>query len=227
MKHLSEIQRNGGRRRPPPSAMGVSLAVHGAVVLVALLGSYSIATPAPPRTYRVQLVAAADEKAPEREKPAPPEPAKEEHRPPPPEPTPERRPETKKPTVKKEEPPPRPVKQPPARAPEKGEEEINVQLDGAVFPFPAYLNNIIRQVNRYWRPPTGGRALRAEIAFTIQRDGSVTDIEWKRRSGEPAFDLEARGAIEAAGRNRAFGPLPEGYPRDRLRVSFYFDPSTL
>jgi len=51
-------------------------------------------------------------------------------------------------------------------------------------------------------------------------------MEWVRRSGDLTFDLQARGAIEAAGRSLAFGPLPETYLRDRLRVSFYFDPSS-
>jgi hypothetical protein len=80
--------------------------------------------------------------------------------------------------------------QPPAAAEESGEETVNVQLDGAVFAFPDYLD----------------------------------DIGWAQKSGVTAFDLEAQGAVEAAGRSLAFGPLPKGYPRDQLRVSFYFDP---
>jgi outer membrane biosynthesis protein TonB len=60
--------------------------------------------------------------------------------------------------------------------------------------------------------------------FVIHRDGSVSDIGWAQKSGDTAFDLEAQGAVEAAGRSLVFGPLPEGYPRDQLRVSFYFDP---
>jgi outer membrane biosynthesis protein TonB len=103
--------------------------------------------------------------------------------------------------------------QPPAAAEESGEETVNVQLDGAVFAFPDYLER-----------PTGGRHLRAEIVFVIHRDGNVSDIGWAQKSGVTAFDLEAQGAVEAAGRSLAFGPLPKGYPRDQLRVSFYFDP---
>lgn len=229
MKHLERLQRKRRRRKLPPSAVGASAAVHGVVVLIAVVSASAVATPLPPRTYRVHLVAMADERAPERLEPQPPEPAEEEHRPPPPEPTPERVPETEQPTVKEEKPPAEPEKEP-AKAPEEGEEEVNIDLEGrscGELLTQAYCDNITRQVYRYWRRPTGGRNLSAEISFVIREDGSVTDVEWKQRSGDPAFDLEARGAIEAAGKERAFGSLPERYPLDRLRVSFFFDPRRL
>lgn len=212
-------------RRLPPAAVLASVLLHVAAGLLLLRTSTSLASPPPPDTYQVKLVAQMDEQAPVRQDPQPAEAAEEEHRPPPPEPSPMPKPETERPKVEKEEKVPLPSKEP-ARSEEEGEETVNVQLEGKTFPFPDYLQNIISQVNRYWRPPTGERSLRAEIAFVIERDGTVTDIEWVRRSGVLTFDLEARGAVEAAGRNAAFGPLPERYPRDRLRVSFFFDPST-
>ena len=180
----------------------------------------------PAQTYRVRLVAASDESAPERLKPQPAKPAEEENRPPPPQPTEQPIPQTELPTVVEEIPPPVEETREPARSSEEGDEAINVQLEGAAFVDPAYLQNIIRQVNRYWRPPAGGRHLRAEVVFVIEQDGSVEEIEMLTRSGDMGFDLEARGAIEAAGRARAFGPLPEAWPRDRLRISFFFDPTT-
>lgn len=220
--------RNRGRsdeRRLPPSAVAGSVTVHVALVAFVLLVGPAIPSAIPPRTFRVRLVAAADQRAPERQDPAPARVAEEEHRPPPPQPEVERQPETETPAVVREEPPVERPEREPARASEEGEETVNVQLDGAIFPFPSYLNNIIRQVERYWRPPADSRALRAELVFVILEDGSVTEIEWIRRSSDPVFDLQAKGAIEAAGRHQAFGPLPDGYPRDRLRVSFFFDPS--
>jgi TonB family protein len=123
-------------------------------------------------------------------------------------------------------PPPVEETREPSRSSEEGDEAINVQLEGAAFVDPGYLQNIIRQVNRYWRPPAGGRHLRAEVVFVIEQDGSVEGIEMLARSGDMSFDLEARGAIEAAGRAKVFGPLPAAWPRDRLRISFFFDPTT-
>jgi len=211
-------------RRVPVGAWIGSVLVHLALGLLVMGASSSFASPSPPRTYRVKLVAVAAEDAPTRQDPQPAERAEEEHRPPPPEPTERPKPETERPTTVEETPEPEAATEP-ARAEEEGEEAVNVQTEGATFAFPDYLENIIRQVNRYWRPPTSGRRLRAELTFVIRRDGSVSEIEWVRRSGDGAFDLEARGAVEAAGRARAFGPLPDDYPRDRLKVSFYFDPS--
>jgi len=216
------------RRRPPAKALAGSAAVHAGLFLVVFVAGNLVAPPLPAQTFRVRLVAVADEKAPIREDPVPPKVAEEEFRPPPPTPTEQPKPEVEQPTIVEEETPevePEPEAEP-ARTEEIGEEAVNVQLDGAVFAFPEYLNNIIRQVQRYWRPPASGRSLRAEIQFVIVEDGSVIEMEWVRRSGAPGFDLEARGAVEAAGRALAFGPLPDSYPRDRLKVSFFFDPTT-
>lgn len=220
-----EPPRTDGERRLPPWSVAASLAVHVLLALALLHTSPSRAATPPPESYRVRLVAVAAEEAPEREEPRPAEPDEEEHRPPPPVPTPEPKPRTERPTMEEVEEVPEPSEEP-AQAPEEGDEAVNVQLDGATFPYPEYLNNIIRQINRHWRKPTGGRHLRAELSFVIHADGSVSGIEWVRRSGNRSFDLEARGAVEAAGARGAFGPLPDGYPRDRLRVSFFFDPST-
>ena len=221
--HLLPDDRSGSERRLPASAILGSALLHGALAIVLLTAPLSVAAaPTVPETYRVRLVAAAAREAPQRLRPSPPEVAEEENKPPPP--APEAKPEVKRPTVVEETPPPIPSTEP-ASAPEEGDDVVNVQLDGAVFPYPEYLDNIIRQILRYWRPPTDSRRLRAELVFVIRDDGSVAEIEWTQRSGNTAFDLEARGAIEAAGRAKAFGALPGSY--DELRVSFFFDPASL
>lgn len=101
---------------------------------------------------------------------------------------------------------------------------LNIRLEGEVFPFPGYLEGIALQIGRFFRW-TGDTGLSAEIYFEIMRDGSVQGIRLLRGSGNAAFNLQAMGAIEQAGRRRAFGPLPDGYTGDRLPVSFYFQPA--
>lgn len=101
---------------------------------------------------------------------------------------------------------------------------LNVRMEGVHTDYPEYFGNIVRQLTRYFRWRGEGE-WEAEVAFIIHRDGSVTDLHWVRRSGNLAFDLEALGAVESAGRDRAFGPLPDGFPADRLPVSFYFSPA--
>lgn len=108
----------------------------------------------------------------------------------------------------------------------KGTDVATVRSDGIEFPFPGYLNNIVRQIALNFKPRTDAK-LKAEVRFLIHRDGSVSDLSFVRRSGVFSFDLEAQGAVEAASTARRFGPLPNGFPDDVLPVVFSFDPEFL
>jgi protein TonB len=99
-----------------------------------------------------------------------------------------------------------------------------VRTEGIAFPFPGYLQNIVRQVAARFRPRNPSAPLKADVAFLIHRDGSVSNVRFVTRSGSYAFDLEAQGAIEAAAVARAFGALPSGVADDVLPVTFAFDP---
>jgi protein TonB len=96
-------------------------------------------------------------------------------------------------------------------------------VDGIAFPYPGYLENVVRQIALRFKPPGGG-ALTAVVAFLIRRDGTVTGIRLTTRSGVYSFDTEAMGAVDAAAQSRAFGPLPQGFTDDVLPVIFSFDP---
>lgn len=221
----------------PAGAVVGSLSVHTVALAVIFWGATRIAIPPPPQIYQVELVA-APRPEPVRTLPVPDRPRqaaelKERLRPVETKPVPAEKPrqESRRAEVKEEEEaerPEPPAEESPSAPPEQSQEGVAdtpVRLEGAPFPYPDYLANIILQIKRHWRPPFGGGQLRAELAFTILRDGSVESVSWVRRSGDPGFDLEARGAIETAGRRGVFGPLPDGYPSDRLRVSFFFDPT--
>jgi protein TonB len=108
-----------------------------------------------------------------------------------------------------------------------GSDPATIRTEGVEFPFPGYLRNLVAQVVRRWRPPGGDAALEAEVMFLVRRDGSISDLRFVHRSGSFGFDLEAQGAVEAAARAGAFGPLPSGYGPDVLPVSFFFSPRSL
>lgn len=230
---MASLAPAGFARAGARGARGVPAAAVGSFLFHALLGAVVVwagtrwALPAPAEVYRVDLVAAPRPPAPrtaaaaaqkETPKPRPPE-----------EPTeraklkkaPETAPVEVEEAPKEAEPKPAETK----KTLEKPNADETIRLEGAPFPYPEYTNNLVVQVKRRWRPPTGPQRPTAEIAFVIHKSGTVTDIEWVRRSGSFTFDLEARGAIETAARQQAFGPLPDGYPADQLRVVFLFDPA--
>lgn len=109
----------------------------------------------------------------------------------------------------------------------RGTDVATVQTEGIEFPFPVYLNNIVRQIALRFEPPDRDARLKAEVMFLIHRNGSVSNLRFITRSGSYPFDLEAQGSIEAAASARAFGPLPDGFTDDVLPVVFSFDPRVL
>jgi len=221
------------RRRPLPSNAGLGLAgtaaVHGLAGILLLGGTPS--RRALPPVYKVQLLAAptpdaAARKAPEAverpaaEPPAPvpkPKPAPKSaasHATPPPPPDALRREAAPRTTPKTA-----PL---PGETPSTGNDPVSVSTEGVEFPYPEYLQNIVVQIRRRWQRPFGSSPLEAEVSFLVHRDGSITDIQFTKRSGSFAFDLEAQGAAEETGRQMALGPLPSGWTSDVLFVRFFF-----
>jgi periplasmic protein TonB len=106
---------------------------------------------------------------------------------------------------------------------DKGADVATVNTAGIEFPYPAYLENIVRQIRLNFKPRNAGAALKAEVFFIVQRDGSVTGIRLITSSASYAYNLEAVGAVEAAARSKSFGPLPSGFSEPSLPVTFFFD----
>jgi protein TonB len=229
-------------RRAPRSLagpIGASAVLHAAIILPLLLLHQASGVSMPPM-YKVQLIAAppgeravgvvTDAPAPAVPTKAPPKAAMKETK-----------------TVKslaKMKAPPKPVVRATPRmatkqeavarnAPKagggavggKGADVQTIDTQGIDFPYPGYLENIVRQIALNFSPKGNVGALRAEVFFMIQRNGKVAGFKFLTRSGNLAFDIEAQGAVDAAW--RSFGALPAGYPDDVLPVVFSFDPSKL
>jgi TonB family protein len=155
-----------------------------------------------------------------------PEPPKPEPKPEPPKPQPKPEPprtQAPKPQPVDRKPDPKPAQGPDPKPVAVGGENINVVQDGREFQYPDYLDGIITQLTRYFRW-SGPANLEAEVVFYILRDGSVGGIQVVRGSGNFSFNAQAMAAVEQAGRARAFGPLPDGWQRDRLHISYTFLP---
>ena len=204
-------------------------------------GGKAVATPP---TYRVSLVAAPPgprqigvvREAPPEPTPTPPAPAPTPISRETPEPARMKAPPTKARPVKTPKtatPNARPTTAKPAPAPAptpragggetggRGADVANVRTEGIEFPYPVYLQNVVRQIALQFKPPPNS-AYRAEVSFLIRRDGSVSGLRLVARSGSFSFDQDAMGAVEAA--SRSFGPLPQGFTDDVLPVIFSFDP---
>jgi len=222
-------------RRGLRGSESVSVGLAGTAVVHALAGVFLVgaaaaAHKAAPPTYRVHLVAA----------PAPDENARKApeavDRPAAAQPPPAPKAKSPKSTVAKAAPPPvadttkreaaprtTPAAAPlPGEKPSTGADVATVSTEGVEFPFPEYLQNIVAQVLRRWQRPLQSTPLESEVSFFVHRDGSVSGLQFVRRSGNFAFDLEAQGAVEEAGRFKAFGALPDGWAADVLFVRFYF-----
>jgi protein TonB len=226
------------------ASLTASIVLHAAVVATFLMLRPGAPAPSPP-TYRVRMVAAPP--APASAGVVKPTPAAPTNEPPPIRPKIEEKEvplPTKKPPPAVQQPqratptPPSVTQTKPSteRAPSagggetggKGADVANVNLNGIEFPFPGYLENIVRQIALNFKPSVRG-AFHAEVTFLIRRDGSVdpSTIRLTQRSGNYEFDLDARGAVEAAANSRRFGPLPSGFPDDVLPVIFLFDPALI
>ena len=224
--------------------IGVALALHVAAIAWVFVAPRHVATPSPP-IYRVDIVAAPPgPRAVGTVTPTPPAAPTPAATPPPraatapavPTAATQPVPPLRRPPPAKATPGPpsaQPAKPTPAPAAGggptggRGADVATVRTQGIEFPYPGYLNNIVRQIALRFSPRNPNAPLRAEVRFIIRRDGSVNDFSFVTRSGNYAFDLDAQGAVEAAAAARAFGPLPDAFPDDALPVVFSFDPSLL
>ncbi len=93
------------------------------------------------------------------------------------------------------------------------------RLDVANFCCPQYLVTMQSRIQSVWesRQPSLGTTI---VRFVIQRDGTMTDVEMERSSGNATLDLIATRAIRLA---RQLPPLPAEYPNPSLTVHMTFE----
>jgi protein TonB len=87
-----------------------------------------------------------------------------------------------------------------------------------------YVQAMVRKISQNWlKGLVDSRVTRAPkvfMAFDIQRDGVITNIEMKQSSGIPTLDRSAQRALMATNR---LDPLPKDYLGSTVKVTFYFE----
>ena len=92
-------------------------------------------------------------------------------------------------------------------------------LDVGDFCCPEYLSVMSNLIRRRWNDQQQQRG-RVVMKFTVQRDGTLTDIVRQTGSGYLALDLSAERALRATAR---VPPLPTKFTEDRLPVNLTFE----
>ena len=97
----------------------------------------------------------------------------------------------------------------------------DIQFFGADgFPMDEYRDNMSKLVKSKWLIPSNLKNTfgRTAVVFYIDRNGRVTGLRVEESSGNRSLDNAALSAVYNA---NPLPPLPEGFPRERVRVLLY------
>jgi protein TonB len=90
--------------------------------------------------------------------------------------------------------------------------------------FTLWINRFKDEVYRNWIPPQPallGFRGHVDIVFTVERDGSISDLKLLKSAGQPALDRAAQNALLGS----RFLPLPSDFapPRVTIQVTFFYN----
>lgn len=92
-------------------------------------------------------------------------------------------------------------------------------LDTANFCCPEYIAIMLDMIRRNWdsRQQSAGTTI---VKYTIQRDGTLTDIQVEKSSGYPTLDFLANRSLQLT---RKLPPLPSAFTEPSLTVHLVFE----
>ncbi|MBN1592451.1 MAG: TonB C-terminal domain-containing protein [Candidatus Coatesbacteria bacterium] len=109
----------------------------------------------------------------------------------------------------------------PKEAPKSAQVSTPTLPDVPGFEYPYYLNMLRAKLSAAWLYPSPvdlkKKVLRAEAAFSINRNGCVCGVRLGKSSKNQVFDRSVLRAVEAAA---PFPPLPDGYEKEILGTLF-------
>lgn len=93
-----------------------------------------------------------------------------------------------------------------------------VKTDFANFCCPSYLTTMLDLIRRNWQRQQGAVGT-VSMKYTIQRDGTITNVEVEKSSGQALLDQAARRALLLT----KLPPLPQEFPDRQLTVYLEFE----
>jgi TonB family protein len=88
------------------------------------------------------------------------------------------------------------------------------------FPYTWYVHAVRQKIDANWTVSSGfDQRIFTQVAFTINKDGSIVRTEIEQGSGNEVFDRAAVRAVEYC---NPLPPLPQGYAESDLRVHVRF-----
>jgi TonB family protein len=90
------------------------------------------------------------------------------------------------------------------------------------FKYNWYLANIQKKISSFWNPPTENRGISVEVAFTVHRDGSITEPRLAKPSGNGTLDNLAMRAVNLAA---PFGKMPPGFSGNKIELTVTLIPT--
>jgi protein TonB len=94
------------------------------------------------------------------------------------------------------------------------------KVEQADFQYPVYLERMITIITMNWFKPTQVMPQNPVVHFEIQKDGTITNIEFVQRSGLPFIDRAAERALLASS---PLPPLPIDYRQDHISIQVTFE----
>lgn len=91
------------------------------------------------------------------------------------------------------------------------------------FPYSYYTETLRKKISGHWNAKFWSDNIlkrKAQVVFTIGRDGSITNPEITENSGDAQFDLICLRSVSLAA---PFPPLPEGFAQDKVKIVFDFE----
>ncbi len=127
-------------------------------------------------------------------------------------------PKESKPMPKLEESKPKPRSVLPKLEREGKSGTLRLQNEG--FEYDFYLAAVQAKIEQFYRAPSGIKGqLLATMGFRIRKDGTITDIQLLKPSGNLLLDNAAERAIRSAAK---FAPLPPQYEQESLAINYEF-----